>query len=71
MVRLPSGIDPDGAAYVIVRSSVQLRTRRTMTARRWRQVPLSLLLLDPGIRDQLLPEHQLLFQKGIELFRRA
>ena len=71
MVCLPSGINPNGAAYVIVRSSVQKRTRRTMTARWRRQVPISLLLLYPGIRDQLLPEHQLLFQKGIELFRRA
>ena len=31
----------------------------------------ALLLFDPGIRDQLLPEHQLLFQEGVELFRSA
>jgi hypothetical protein len=30
-----------------------------------------LLLLDSGVRDQLFPQHKLLFQKRLELFRRA
>ena len=30
-----------------------------------------LLLLDPRVRDQLLPHHELLLHERVELFRRA